>query len=301
MLFMEPLPATRNIATTRLGAHNGRMETTGEFRCVDAEVNYLGPMNVRPEFFAVKHRDNNLNLVPTRVRIEDLRGHETGTSLEIEGFQLVPYPTAVRDFRDPQQIAAVYAPEIEALIRRFTAAPKIVVSGAVLRWGEREPHPEFVNSRPGRFTHVDYSRGSFNEFARMHLSNDPDRERWLEGRYAAYNIWRVLSPPPQDIPLGLIDARTASPDDVVEGDAVIDGEGRPEMRFGSSLYRASLRHRWVYFSNMRPDEALVFKAFDSDPRRVQGCPHCAFDDPSCPPGAVPRSSCEIRAYAFWGK
>jgi hypothetical protein len=81
----------------------------------------------------------------------------------------------------------------------------------------------------------------------------------------------VTSPPPQDIPLGLVDARTASYADVVEGDAVIDATGRPEFRFGSSIYRANPKHRWIYFSNMRPDEALVFKAFDSDLGRVQGC------------------------------
>ena len=276
------------------------METTSEFRCINAEVNYLGPMSVRPEFFAEKYQNNNLNLVPTRIRVEDLRGHEQETSLEVEGFQLVPHPTAVKNFRDAQEVASVYVPEVQALIRRLTGAAKVVVSGAVLRWGEREAHPEFVNSRPGRFTHVDYSRGSFDEFAAMHLASDPDKARWLAGRYAAYNIWRVLSPPPQDIPLGLVDARTASYADVVEGDAVIDATGRPEFRFGSSLYRANPRHRWIYFSNMRPDEALVFKAFDSDLTRVQGCPHSAFDDPSCPPGAVPRSSCEIRAYAYWG-
>jgi hypothetical protein len=276
------------------------METTSEYRCIDAEVNYLGPMSVRPEFYSEKYQNNNLNLVPTRIRVEDLRGHERETSLEVEGFQLVPHPTAVKDFRDAQEVANVYVPEVQALIRRLTGASRVVVSGAVLRWGERESHPEFVNSRPGRFTHVDYSRSSFNDFAAMHLANDPDKARWLAGRYAAYNVWRVLSPPPQDIPLGLVDARTASYADVIEGDAVIDATGRPEFRFGSSLYRANPKHRWIYFSNMRPDEALVFKAFDSDPGRVQGCPHSAFDDPSCPPGAVPRSSCEIRAYAYWG-
>lgn len=276
------------------------METTPDHRCIEADVNYLGPMSERPVFYAVKFRDNNLNLVPTRVRVEDLRGHEGETSLEVEGFRLVRQPTAVQDFRDAAEVARVCVPEIQALIGRLTGAPRVVVGAAVLRWGEREAHPEFVNSRPGRFTHVDYSRSSFHEFAAMQLGDDPDKARWLAGRYAAYNVWRVLSPPPQDIPLGLVDARTASYDDVVEGDAVIDGAGRPEFRFGSSLYRANPRHRWVYFSGMRPDEALVFKAFDSDTARVQGCPHSAFDDPSCPPGAVPRSSCEIRAYAFWG-
>jgi hypothetical protein len=48
---------------------------------------------------------------------------------------------------------------------------------------------------------------------------------------------------------------------------------------------------------MTPEEALVFKAFDSDLSRTQGCPHTAFDNPD--PDAHPRASVEIRAYAYW--
>ena len=28
-------------------------------------------------------------------------------------------------------------------------------------------------------------------------------------------------------------------------------------------------------------------------------PHCAFDDPSCPAGVTPRSSIEVRGFAFF--
>ncbi len=81
---------------------------------------------------------------------------------------------------------------------------------------------------------------------------------------------------------------------------MIDAKDRPEFRFGSSLYAASPRHRWGYFSDMTPEEALVFLAYDSADQRVPGCPHSAFDDPTCPADAVPRISCEIRAYVYWG-
>ena len=111
-------------------------------------------------------------------------------------------------------------------------------------------------------------------------------------------MWII--PSPQDIPLGVVDARTAHRNQVTEGDAVIDIPGRPEFRFGSSLFHADPAHRWAYFSDMDRDEVLVFKAFDSDLSKVQGCPHSAFDDPTCPAGAIPRSSIEIRAFAFWG-
>ena len=269
-------------------------------RRIQAVVNYLGPMDTRPVFYAKNHEANHLNLVPTTVDIEDLRGHERTTSLDVEGFRLVPHLSEVNDFRDAARVTAIYIPEVAALIRELTGAPKVMVNGAVLRWGERAPHPEYINSRPGRFAHVDYSVDAFHAFARNHLAGDPEAERWLSGRYAAFNLWRVLTPPPQDIPLGLVDARTAHRGQVTEGDAVIDVPGQPEFRFGSSLFHADPAHRWVYFSDMDRDEVLVFKAFDSDTSQVQGCPHSAFDDPTCPSNAIPRSSIEIRAFAFWG-
>jgi hypothetical protein len=51
---------------------------------------------------------------------------------------------------------------------------------------------------------------------------------------------------------------------------------------------------------MHVGEALVFKAFASERDRVQGCPHSAFNDPTCPAGVTPRASVEIRAYAYFG-
>ncbi len=50
---------------------------------------------------------------------------------------------------------------------------------------------------------------------------------------------------------------------------------------------------------MRPDEALVFRTYGNEPVWVAGVPHCAFQDPSCPPDAGPRISVESRAYAIF--
>jgi hypothetical protein len=269
-------------------------------RSVAAEVNYLGPMHERPVFYAEAVEKNNLNLVSRQVTVSDFRPRRDEAAIATTGFQLVDHPTAVRDFADPDQIDCIYIPEIRELIASLTGAARVEATRPVLRWSEKERHPEHVNSRPGRFAHVDYNRGSFHGFARNYLAGDPEAERWLAGRYAAFNIWRVMSQPPQDIPLGFIDRRTTRIEDVVDGDAVIDAPGRPEFRFTSSLYRASARHRWGYFSDMRPDEAVVFLGYDSADDSLPGAPHSAFDDPGCPAGAPPRASCEIRAFAFWG-
>jgi hypothetical protein len=221
-------------------------------------------------------------------------------SLEANGFTLVEHATAVQDFTAADSAQDAYRREIRALMLELTGADEVAVLNTVLRWSERAgDKSSFVNSHPARFVHVDYSRQSFEELARAHLADAADVEARLRRRFAAYNIWRVLTPPPQDVPLAVCDARTTSPDDVTVGDAVIDSPHEPERRFESSLYHANPGHRWFWFSDMRRDEALVFKAFDSDLDRVQGCPHSAFDNPACPAAAPPRASAEIRAYAFY--
>jgi hypothetical protein len=58
-------------------------------------------------------------------------------------------------------------------------------------------------------------------------------------------------------------------------------------------------HPGYYYSNMRPDEAIVFKTSESDPARAQLMPHGAFDNPLAPPDAPPRVSLEMRGTCYW--
>jgi len=265
-----------------------------------SSVNYLGPMNERPVFYAQHVERDNLVLEPHEVDIYDARALDRSPGLETAGFTLARHRTRVRNFSDPGQVASIYRPEIEALLLEMTGAERVLVGNAVLRWSERAGDmSRYVNSRPARFVHVDYSRESFESFARFYVEGRDDAADLLRRRFVAYNVWRATNPPPHDVPFALCDANTAHPDDVVTGEAVIDAPGKPEVRFGSSLYRAHPDHRWFWYSDMQLDEAMVFKAFDRDQARVQGCPHSAFDNPGCPADTPPRGSVEIRAYAFF--
>lgn len=268
-------------------------------RSVEAEINYLGPMDSLPYFYARDHARDNLVLEPHRVEITDARRAVPPPSLDREGFALVSHPSAVADFTDAEATAALYPAETEALIARLTGADHVVARGTVLRFVKTERREAFVNSLPAGFVHVDYSRESFARFAAQHLAGHPDGAALLAGRYMALNIWRVLTPPPQDMPLAICAASSVNEADRVTGEARVDGVGIEEFRFGSSLYRPSPHHRWFYYRDMQLDEALVFKAFDSADPALAGCPHVAFADPSAPADAVPRASAEIRAFAYW--
>jgi hypothetical protein len=269
-------------------------------RQVEGRINYLGDMAVRPRFYAVDYSRDNLVLDGRSMPIRDARCAEPPASLEREGFMLVPHRSAVSEFRDLETVQRVYLPEVQRLMLELTGAERILMTpGAVLRFGERSK--EFgsrVNTRPARFVHVDYTPQSAPGLLKPLLAAagiglEPGR------RYAGYNIWRVLSEPPQDVPLALCDARTVAPEDLVAGDAVFDAPNQPEWGFEAFLVRGNSAHRWSYFSNMSRDEALIFKAYDTDSKRPVRVPHVAFDDPACPRDVPPRASVEVRCFALF--
>lgn len=268
---------------------------------VQATINYLHPMPVRPSFYANDYTRDNLAIDGRVVVIRDARTAATRPTLAREGFTLVPHRSSVMDFTDASQVQGIYLPEIERLLREVTGAKRVIMTpGAIARYSEKsQRYRASFNSRPARFAHVDYTERSGPELLKGLLARvAPDVSP--RGRYAGFNIWRVLSEPPQDVPLGVCDARSVEPGDLVRGDAIFDAPGAAEFSFEAYLFRYNAAHRWSYFSNMRTDEALIFKAFDTDPAEPIRVPHCAFDDPGCPQGVPPRASIEARGYAFFG-
>lgn len=267
-------------------------------RTVEAEVNYLGPMDSMPYFYAKDHDRDNLLLEPHWVSIEDARQAVPPPTLDREGFALVQHRSAVTDFEDAQQTATTYVAEIEALLQQLTGADLVIARGTVLRFSQQNNRNAYVNSLPASFIHMDVSRQAFRDFAARNLDGHPDRDVLLGGRYVGFNVWRALTPPPQDLPLAVCAANSVTDADRVEGEARVDGVGIEEFRFGSSLYRPNPRHRWFYYRDMNPDEALVFKQFDTAAPDMVGVPHVAFADATAE-NPIPRASAEIRAFAYW--
>jgi len=261
-------------------------------------VNYIGEMAQRPRYYANDHARDVLELDPRLISIEDARACGNAPSLGREGFQLFEHRSAVGNFRDSREVTAVHVAEIERLLLQVSGADRVVVNGAgVLRFGEKSPEAGALNnSLPARFVHVDISDVTAKAFAGR---SEPRHERGSAVRYAHYNVWRVLTPPPQDVPLAVCDSRSVGPADLVAADAVFDVAGSPEWSFEGWVVRYNPAHRWSYFSGMSRDEALIFKTNDSDPLQPHCVPHSAFDDESCPPGVPPRASLEMRGIAYW--
>jgi hypothetical protein len=271
---------------------------------LESRVNYIGPMTERPRYHADDGSRDNLTLDPRTIRVDNARMSVRPPSLAREGFALIPHRSAVSDFRDPQEIARIHGPETERLLLELTHADEVVLSApAVRRSADRSSGPVRLRSSgslyEGRsvcFVHIDVSDSTAALFAQRCRPKGHGRPVL---RFAHYNIWRALSPPPQDLPLALCDSGSVSPSDLVEADAMMDIPGKPESSYAGLVVRYNSRHRWSYFPDMNRDEVLVFKAYDSDPAQPNPVPHAAFNDPTCPAGVVPRSSIEMRAIAYW--
>jgi hypothetical protein len=262
---------------------------------VRAKIGYSERTERRPFFYANAHEKDFVPLLPAEVTLRDARGLDA--DLDREGFCLVEHRSAVADLTDLAAVKAVHSPEIEALLKQVTGADHVAMTPfGILRFSERSGANEsHDNSHPARFVHVDMAK---EPAAAMREKGAPEGREII--RSAHYNVWRVISAPPQDVPLGLCDCTSVSPSDLIECDAIFDPlDGSPEWGFPNYLLAYNPAHRWYYYADMHPGEAIIFKTSESDPTRAQMMPHGAFDNPLAGPDAPPRASLEMRGTAYW--
>ena len=251
---------------------------------VRAAIGYTERTGRKPFFYANAHEKDYVPLKPAEVEIADARGLET--DLDREGFVLVEHRSAVEDLTDLDAVARVHAgcDHVDMFARGILRFSE--------RLGENERHD---NSHPARFAHVDMSKEAAAE---ARAKSAPEGRPIV--RSAQYNVWRALSGAPQDVPLGLCAYPSIQPGDLIDCEAIFDPPGgAPEWSFGNYVIAHNPAHRWFYYSNMRPDEAIVFKTSESDPHRAQLMPHGAFDNPLAPDDAPPRVSLEMRGTCYW--
>jgi len=248
----------------------------------------FGPNNIRRRTSGAEERH----------RVDIANGREArDLALDANGFVLVEHRTAVQDFFDPDELKRVYYPEVEALIRRLAGASRVVVFDHTLRSGdEREREAKLVRE-PVLSAHNDYTEWSGPNRVRELMGEEADL--LLRRRFAIIQVWRpAYADAAQALranPLAMADARSVAAEDLLLA------ERRYPNRVGQT-YRLKYnpQHRWFYFPQMRRDEAIVFKVFDSQKdARARFTPHTSFDDPTTPRGAPPRQSIEARSLAFF--
>ena len=260
-----------------------------------ARIGYSERTEKRPYFYANAHEKDFVPLAPEEVTIHDARGRDC--SLDVEGFTLVEHQSAVADLTDLDAVRREHSGEIATLLTRLTGCDHVAIAPmGILRFSERQGvNAAHDNSHPARFVHVDMAKEAA---AAMRDKAAPEGKTVV--RSAQYNVWRVLSEPPQDVPLGLCDCTSLAPEDLIDCEAIFDPlDGSPQWGFPNYLLAYNPAHRWFYYSAMHRGEVLVFKTSESDSSRAQLMQHGAFDNPLAGPNAPPRISLEMRGTAYW--
>lgn len=234
-----------------------------------------------------EYRDHDL-------QIRDARPLGDSLSLSRQGFELHRHDTKVSDFFDPEEIERVYNPEVEELIKQATGARRVYVFDHTIRVEDEEKRTAENVREPVLFVHNDYTEESGPQRVRDFLPPE-EAEELLKRRFAIVQVWRSIAGPVQTTPLALCDAQTIAPEQL------ITAERRTKDRVGyTQCMTYSPDNRWYYFPDMRRDEAMLLKTYESDPENHGGVSgHAAFSNPAAPTGAAPRQSIETRAFAFF--
>jgi hypothetical protein len=230
---------------------------------------------------------------PHRVILRNGRPHADDFALERNGFRFVRHVTKVVDFFDQDEIRRVYYPEMEALVKAESGAARVEVFDHTLRTADEELRQAVKIRDPVRRVHNDYTEWSGPQRVRTFLPDEA--EELLQRRFAVIQVWRPIRHPVESWPLAIADAQSISPENLVVT------ERRYPDRIGQTFaITYNPAHRWYWFPHMQPNEALVFKTYESEKQgRARWTAHTAFEDPSTPPHARPRESIEIRTLAFF--
>ena len=259
-------------------------------------------------------------------------------TLAANGFELVERPTADPglDFLDHDSVVRTYYPDCAGIVRAATGAATVAafdhnVRSATGKSGNVRIDGGQQVQGPAHLVHGDYTLTSapqrLRDLARPPSLNDTYRtalaagETLLDaaaveeaigsGRFAIVNVWRnIAREPVATRPLALCDAASVHP-----GELVVF-EIHYADRVGENYFaKHDPRHRWVFWSAMTRDEALLIKQWDSAGELARSggaradadagdrpCTfsfHSAFEDPETPPDAPDRWSIEVRCAALF--
>ncbi len=267
-----------------------------DLKVVMAPLNFLAPMAERPVSYNYAPPPGTPlrtgRNVEHRVPIRDARPIVDRLSLDKEGFVLLRRRTEVADFYDEDEIARVYYPECERVIKEATGAARVVAFDHIVRNAAMSAKDNAIKM-PAKRLHNDYTAWSSPQRVRDLMGDQADT--LLRNRFAIVNLWRPIRGPLLDSPLALCDAQSLEEENLIASDLKYpDRTGETY----SITYNPS--QRYYYFPRMQADEAVLIRCFNSKPEGAHRfSAHTGFDDPETPPDAPPRESLEVRTLVFF--
>lgn len=268
-----------------------------EIEYVDAEMNYVVddgvPLVMYVDWPERQHEAHMPTYAQHVVRIRNGRPQRDEFRLEVHGFAFVDHHSKMKDFYDSDEVTRVYYPETAALIAKHSGANRVEVFDHTIRAADKGLAEQRQVRRPVLGVHNDYTDQSAQQRLRDILPDES--EELMKRRFAIIQVWRPIVAPVEMDPLGICDGRS------IPARGFIKLQRRYPYRTAETFHIAyHPDHKWYFFPAMTPDEAVVFKVFDSDPSAgPRFTAHSAFADPTSKPDARPRESIEMRALAFF--
>lgn len=259
-----------------------------------AKLGYVAPMVAYPVSAVIgAARRSNLLLDWREVSIRDGDEIPGGATLEKHGFTCLSHRSVVERFDETYDWLPTYAEELRALIAGTVGAADVVVNNVGLGSTRLAGGNGTVD-----FCHNDYTAASVGRhIAAIDATRALGR---LSRRFAVYNTWRLVSPPPQSKPLAVCDSTSVAIADLVPGMTHWPAsDPEEEIYHQNSLFRYSPLHRWYYYPKLDRDRILIWAGFDSDPRYPSIVPHVAFENPNCTSPDAFRTAVHGRAYVFF--
>ncbi len=280
---------------------SSRALSQDELTSVRAQLTYLAPGGDRAEVRVYPPVSGLATVRPASVQhlvsIQDARPIANRLRLDEHGFELHTHRSAFDDFYDEAAVRERYYPEVQSVLKEITGALAVIVFDHNVRSAVRAARGEPGVRVPVDQAHNDYTLQSGPK-RRREILDEAGRSDLSDRHFAFVNLWRPIVGPVCDNPLAVCDARSVAAHDLVATDIHHFGEGELNVpRHSGQIYslRHSPGHRWFYASEMRPDEALLLKGYDSRADgRARFMPHTGFRNPDCPSDFVPRESIEAR-------
>jgi hypothetical protein len=267
----------------------------GQGTGVAAEINFAANPDNGGKFSNLSPDRVNVDLLPQERQIRNGRDPRYAPALAREGLAIVTHAAGESRWSEPDWVTNSYVPSCVELVKRLSGARDAMQLFIPLQ--------RYVNQSEvagaaltAAFAHLDFPRDFAREAAEQHARDAGVRL----GRAVVYNVWKCITPPPQDVPLTVGDRNSVGPADFVWGETLEYNEDG-SVRAGAPYYllRPSANPTFYYFPEMEADESLVFVGADLDSSNPLGCPHCAFRDPSVSAAPVPRASIEVRVLAIF--
>ncbi|KAJ2987203.1 hypothetical protein NUW58_g4636 [Xylaria curta] len=255
------------------------------------------------------------------IQVNNLRGRENEFNIHTHAFQPCTWEPSTVSL-DSDEIKKLIYPEAEEFVKKITKATRVHCISHLIRRNTVEANIEALKKReadvgrdnisdkevlgntfPGRYAHIDQSGQGARTLLRDNLPDEA--EELTKTRWGTVNLWRPIRTIRRD-PLGVCDGRTVDDEDLVPIDLNLPpkntNSGYEDASRGNGFQtlevRTNPKHKWYYLSEMQPDEALVFKCYDTKDSSKSRCCHASFQHPQIVDD-TPRESMEMRFFVFY--